>query len=150
MCIRDRSSPSGSWMPRTSVGVPNGLVRSHGGAGGPSMLASTIAASAIGASGDGGASTTESPFTLPHPETANPATNIVSRYNILRAYDHSPAICRISRHVRRSGSRERVNLVRDLRISSTCSSSRRRRSSSVSYTHLRAHETPEHLVCRLL
>eukprot|EP00658_Telonema_sp_P-2_P018908 TRINITY_DN17401_c0_g1_i10.p1 TRINITY_DN17401_c0_g1~~TRINITY_DN17401_c0_g1_i10.p1 ORF type:complete len:110 (-),score=26.58 TRINITY_DN17401_c0_g1_i10:91-420(-) len=26
----------------------------------------------------------------------------------------------------------------------------RERSSAVSYTHLRAHETPEHLVCRLL
>src|SRR6185503_14447622 len=91
------SSPSGSWMPRTSIGVPNGLVRSHGGAGGPSMLASTIAASTIGASGDGGASEVASPFTLPHPETTNPATNIVSRYTMQPAYNYSYAIGRVSR-----------------------------------------------------
>ena len=40
--------------------------------------------------------------------------------------------------------------VERLRQPVDCHRARRRMGTAVSYTHLRAHETPEHLVCRLL
>ena len=40
--------------------------------------------------------------------------------------------------------------VVDIRAKNPWGAGRKTRTGPVSYTHLRAHETPEHLVCRLL
>src|SRR5678815_3540730 len=52
-------------------------------------------------------------------------------------------VCRKSIIVSTSAGQPRLPVV----VSTNCSCGNTR---SVSYTHLRAHETPEHLVCRLL